>query len=239
MNLSNFTPDKLAAIWYIHKLQEVNDHPLNYFVDCTGGAVKDVIFVIDTSSSIGFSRFQLVREMAENITTSIAVNSPESLFGLMTFDNSARFQFNIFRHNLSTLLPAINPGIPYNRGFRTNTGDALWDLLSGGRQGGFFRLRNETSNVAIVITEGFSSSNSFLRSAASSLHAANIYDVYAVGIGNNSFSELQLIASDPSFVFSTSFLSSFTAEQLVDDLLQQLCTSKYTIVLESSVYLNP
>ena len=202
-------------------------------VDCTGGAVKDVIFVIDTSSSIGFSRFQLVREMAESITTSIAVNSPESLFGLMTFDNSARFQFNIFRHTeLSTLLPAINPGIPYNRGFRTNTGDALWDLLSGGRQGGFFRLRNETSNVAIVITEGFSSSNSFLRSAASSLHAANIYDVYAVGIGSNSFSELRLIASDPSFVFSTSFLSSFTAEQLVDDLLQQLCTSKYIIACQ-------
>ena len=195
-------------------------------VDCTGGAVKDVIFVIDTSSSIGFSRFQLVREMAENITTSIAVNSPESLFGLMTFDNFARFQFNIFRHTeLSTLLPAINPGIPYNRGFRTNTGDALWDLLSGGRQGGFFRLRNETSNVAIVITDGRSSSFSFLRSAASSLHAANIYDVYAVGIGNNRFSELQLIASDPSFIFNASLFSNFTTEQLVDDVLAQLCTS--------------
>ena len=196
-------------------------------IDCSGGAVKDVIFVIDTSSSIGFSRFQLVREMAENLTSSIAVNSPESLFGLMTFDNSARFQFNIFRHtDLSTLLPAINPGIPYNRGFRTNTGDALWDLLSGGRQGGFFRVRNETSNVAIVITDGRSSSFSFLRSAASSLHAANIYDVYAVGIGNNRFSELQLIASDPSFIFNASLFSNFTTEQLVDDVLAQLCTSK-------------
>ena len=202
-------------------------------IDCSGGAVKDVIFVIDTSSSIGFSRFQLVREMAENLTSSIAVNSPESLFGLMTFDNSSRFQFNIFRHtDLSTLLPAINPGIPYNRGFRTNTGDALRDLLSGGRQGGFFRLRSETSNVAIVITDGTSSSFSSLRSAASSLHAANIYDVYAVGIGNNRFDELQLIASDPSFIFNVSFLSSFTAEQLVDDVLKQLCTSKYIIVCQ-------
>ena len=204
---------------------------LYVYVDCSGGAVKDVIFVIDTSSSIGFSRFQLVREMAENITSSIAVNSPESLFGLITFDNFAQFQFDIFRHtDISTLLPAINPGIPYNRGFRTNTGDALWDLLSGGREGGFLRLRNETSNVAIVITDGFSSSSSSLRSSALSLHAANIFDVYAVGIGSNSFSELQLIASDPSFVFSTGFLSSFTAEQLVDDVLEQLCTSKCIII---------
>lgn len=198
-----------------------------YFIDCSGGAVKDVIFVIDTSSSIGFSRFQLVREMAENITSSIAVNSPESLFGLITFDDFALLQFNIFRHTeLSTLLPAINPGIPYRSGFRTNTGNALSFLLSGGREGGFLRLRNETSNVAIVITDGSSSSSSSLRSSALSLHAANIFDVYAVGIGSNSFSELQLIASDPSFVFSTGFLSSFTAEQLVDDVLEQLCTSK-------------
>ena len=197
------------------------------FIDCSGGAVKDVIFVIDTSSSIGFSRFQLVRELTENITTSIRVNSPESLFGLITFDNFARFQFDILRHtDLSTLLPAINPGIPYNRGFWTNTGDALNFLRSGGRQNGFLRLRDKTSNVAIVITDGLSSSFSSLRSAAFSLHAANIFDVYAVGIGGNSFSELRLIASDPSLVFSTSFLTSFTDQQLLEDVIEQLCSSK-------------
>ena len=183
--------------------------------------------MIDTSSSIGFSGFQLVRELAEDITTGFKVASPESLVGLITFDDFARLQFNISRHTeLTTLLPAINPGIPYNRGFWTNTGSALNFLLSGGRQGGFLGLRNETSNVAIVITDGFSNSFSFLQSAANSLHAANIFDVYAVGIGGNSFTELQLIANDPSFVFSTSFLTSFTSQQLVEDVLEQLCTSK-------------
>ena len=202
------------------------------FTDCSGGAVRDVIFVIDTSSSIGFSRFQLVRELTEDIITSLSVNSPESLFGLITFDNFARFQFNISRHtDLAILLPAINPGIFYNRGFRTNTGSALSLLLSGGRQGGFLRLRNGTSNVAIVITDGIASSFSSLRFNANSLHAANIYDVYAVGIGGNSFSELRLIASDPSFVFSTSFLTNFTAQQLVEDVVEQLCSSKYTLLL--------
>ena len=197
-------------------------------VDCSGGAVKDVIFVIDTSSSIGFSRFQLIRELAENITTSIKVNSPESLFGLITFDDFARFQFNISRHtDLSTLLPAINPGMPYSRGYRTNTASALNFLRSGGRQNGFLRLRDNTSNIAIVITDGYSSSFSSLRSAAFSLHAANIFDVYALGIGSNIFSELQFIASDPSLVFSTSFLTSFTAQQLLENVIEHLCSSKY------------
>ena len=196
------------------------------FIDCSGGVVRDVVFVIDTNRNIGFSRFQIIRELTENITTSLKVYSPESLVGIITFDDFARLQFNISRHtDLATLLPAINPGLPYNRGFSSDTGRALNLLLSGGRQGGFLRLRNETSNIAIVITGG-RFSFSFLRSAASSLHAANIFDVYAVGIGGHSFSDLQLIASDPSLVFSTSFLSSFTAQQLVESITEELCSSK-------------
>ena len=184
------------------------------------------MFVIDTNRNIGFSRFQAVREVTENIITSLKVNSPESLVGVITFDYFARLQFNISRHtDLATLLPAINPGLPYNRGFSSDTGRALDFLLSGGRQGGFLRLRNETSNIAIVITGG-RFSFSFLRSAAASLHAANIFDVYAVGIGGHSFSDLQLIASDPSLVFSTSFLTSFTAQQLVKDVIEELCLSE-------------
>ena len=202
------------------------------FSDCSSGIVRDVVFVIDTSSSIGYSRFQRVRELIENITTSIKVNSPESLFGLITFDKFARLEFNITRHtDLSTLLPAINPGLPYYGGYGTNIAAALDLLLSGSVEDGFLQLRKETSKVAIVITDNnydyydyYSNGSSSLQSAANSLHAANIYDAYAVGIGNNDYYELQLIASDPSFVFSTYYLYDFTAQQLVEDVVDHLCS---------------
>ena len=196
------------------------------YVGCPIAVARDVVFVIDTSSSIASYRFQLVRELIENITVNLKINSPETLFGLITFDSFARFQFNISRYTeLGTLLQAINPGIPYYGGFYTDTADALDLLLSGAREGGFLQLRNIASKVAIVITDGSSRSYSSLMLAANSLHAANIFDVYAVGIGSNRFDELQLIASDPSLVFSTSFLSSFTAEQLMEDVVDHLCSS--------------
>ena len=195
------------------------------------------MFVVDTSSSIGYSRFQLVRELIENITTSIAVNSPETLFGLITFDSYARLEFNITSHtDLSTLLSAINPGLSCYCGRSTDTASALTFLLSGSMENGFLQLRNETSKVAIVIADNsydyyyyyydyyYYGSSSSLRSAANSLHAANIYDVYAVGIGNNNYYDLQSIASDPSFIFPTYSLNDYTAQQLIEDIVEHLCS---------------
>ena len=207
----------------------IHEYVHTYIIlDCARRVVRDVVFVIDTSSSIGYSKFQLVRELTEDIATRLKMNSPESLFGLITFDDHAQFQFDISNHtDLSTLLPAINSGLQYTSGYSTNTASALNLLLSGGVEGGYLQLRDKTSNVAIVITDGYSSSYSSLYSAANSLHAANIFDIYAVGIGNNSLRELQLVASDSSFVFSINSLTSVTAQQLVDDVMEQSCSSKF------------
>ena len=103
-------------------------------------------------------------------------------------------------------------------------------------ENGLLQLRNETSKVAIVITYNnnmdygyendyyYYGSSISLQSAANSLHVANIYDVYAVGIGSNNNYELQSIASDPSFVFSTYSLNDFTAQQLMEDVVEYLCS---------------
>ena len=196
-------------------------------LDCFRQAVKDVVFVIHTGSNIGSSTFQIIRELLENITINIKHNSPETRFGLITFDEFARFEFNISKHtDLSTLLPAINPGLPHYGGYGTNTASALKLLLSGGMQGGYLQLRGKTSNLAIVITAGYSSSYSQLRSVANSLHAANIFDVFAVGIGSYSYRELYAIATDPSFVITTYYLSNPTAPQLLEYIVKQLCFGK-------------
>ena len=189
--------------------------------------------MIDTSISIGSSRFQLVRELTENITFNLKVNSPETLFGLITFDSLARLEFNITRYtDLDTLLLAINPGLPYYGGYSgsnstTNISGALSLLLSGSLEGGFLQLRNATSKIAVVITNSYDSNYSSLRSIANSLHAANILDVYAIGIGGdrNTRSQLKLIASDPSFVQST-YLSSYNVQQMVEGIVEQVCFGK-------------
>jgi len=181
--------------------------------------------MIDTSVSIGSSHFQLIREFTANITTELISNSPRSAVGVILFGSNARIQFNLQAHtSLSTLLSAINR-LPY-RGGLTDTAGALTLLLSSARSG-VLGLRNDSSHVAIVITDGESNSRSATLSAAAALHASNIFDVFAIGVDGADVTELQAIASNPEFVFFTnSFNLSNILQQLQDRILSQLCTCK-------------
>ena len=191
---------------------------------CSGNTVLDVVFVIDTSGSIGSSRFQLIREFTANITIELIRNNPESLFAVILFDNSAHIQFNLQTYtNLNSLLLAIN-NLPYSGGL-TDTAEALTLLLSTA-QNGLLGLRNDSTKVAIVITDGQSTSRTATLSAAAALHASNKFDVYSVGVDGADLIELQGIASSPDFVFFTNSFNSTGLQQLQDRILPQLCYSK-------------
>ena len=183
-----------------------------------------MVFVIDTSGSIGSSNFQMIRNLVANITTELIQNSPQSAVGIILYSDSAHIQFNLQAYaNLSTLLLAIYR-LPYSGGL-TNTAEALTLLLSSA-QNGKLGLRNDSSKVAFVITDGWSNSPSTTLSAARLLHALHIFDVFAVGIVGANLTELQGIASSPKFVFFAKFLSNNNLQQLHDEILQELCTGK-------------
>ena len=195
---------------------------------CSGGSVQDVVFVIDTSGTIGFSRFQLIREFTANVTNELITSSPNSAVGVILFASSAYIHFNLRNYtSLNTLLSAIN-NLPYSGG-GSYTDQALTLLLSTA-QNGVLGLINDSTKVAIVITDGRSSSRSATLSAAAALHASNIFKVFAVGVDEVDVNELEAIASSPDFVFYTSSFNNIGLQQLQDEvlqLLQLICDCKY------------
>ena len=187
-----------------------------------------MVFVIDASGSIGSSRFQLIREFTANLTTELIRNSPRSAVGVILFNGTAHIQFNLQAHaNLSTLLTAINE-LPYSGG-GTDTAEVL-TLLRSTAQNGELGLRNDSSKVAIVITDGLSTNPTLTLSAAVELHNSDIFDVYAVGIGGANQSELRRIASSPQLVFFTTAFNSTSLQQIKDRILPQFCIGKYPMI---------
>ena len=185
------------------------------------------MFVIDTSGSIGSTRFQLIRYLIANITTELFHNAPRSAVGIILFNSSAHIEFNLQAYdNLNTLLSAINQ-LPYYGG-GTNTAGALTLLLSAA-QSEALGLRSDSSKVAIVITDGQSDSQKATISAAAALHASNIFDVYAVGVDGANMTELEGIASSPEFVFFTNYFNFNGLQQLQDRIISALCACKHSI----------
>ena len=184
-----------------------------------------MVFLIDTSGSIGSSRFELIKEFTANITTELISNSPNSAVGVILFAGYAYIRFNLQAYTtLNALLLAID-NLPYSGG-GTDTDEALTLLLLSA-QNGALGLRNDSSKVAIIITDGHSNNPSATSSAAAGLHASNIFDIYAVGVGGADRNELEIIASDLEFVFFTSSFDNTGLQQLLDTLLQQLCDCKH------------
>ena len=209
----------------------LNSYAFTYIIGsrCSGNSVLDVVFVIDTSGSIGSTRFQLIREFTANITTELIRNSPRSSVGVILFASSAYIRFSLQTYtSLNSLLSAINR-LPYSGG-GTDTAEALTLLLSS-TQNGVLRLRSDSSKVAIVITDGRSNSLSATSSAAARLHALNIFDVFAVGVDGAYLTELEAIASSPELVFFTNSFSNDGLQQLQGRIIPQLCACKLSITV--------
>ena len=181
--------------------------------------------MLDVSGSIGRTRFQIVRAFAEQIARLLDIGIQRSLVGVILFDGSARVHFPVTQHTVaSTLLPALNPGLPYSGG-GTNIAAALNLLRTAGQTGGALRLRAGYSHIAIVVTDGVSG-RAATATAASALHSADTYDqVYAVGVGGADPVELNSIASDPSLVLFNSTFDSAAVSALGQNITQQLCSN--------------
>ena len=196
-------------------------------IDCIGSrcfstySVQDVVFVIDTSDRIGSSDFQLIRKFTASITTKLLRYSPRSAVGVILFANTSHVQFNLQTYSsLDLIISAINQ-LPYSGG-GSRTDEALALLLSTA-QNGTLGLRSDTSKVAIIITYGRSNNQASTLSAAASLHASNIFDVYVVGVSGADFLELEGIASSTEYVF---FAASFTAnglQKIREGIFQKFC----------------
>ena len=178
----------------------------------------DLVFVLDSSGSVGSSNFALVRNfVADVVVDTFEIGPDETQVGVITFSGIARTIFQLNAHSTtSTLLQAIQD-IPFmdDPGPSTNTADALnvlgadaFTSESGARDPGLAIPR-----VAIVVTDGQSNINSSQTIPnAEAVHAAGVV-VFAIGVGNSvDLGELNGIASDMSFV---SLLMEFDTQELL------------------------
>lgn len=154
----------------------------------------DVIFILDSSGSIGIDNWKLVLQFVNEAVKRMDVGSQATRIGFETFGNRAHLIFNL---NNFTSAAAMEPAI-LNAKFldeNTNTSGGIWfakDVMFTAANGD----RPQAPNMAIVITDGESTyDHDKTIPYAQEAKAAGIL-IISIGVGNaTSKAELDGIAS--------------------------------------------
>ena len=86
--------------------------------------VADVVFVVDTSGSIGRPNFERIKEFIKDVVLTFDVDYRYTRVGLIEFSTTPKIEFKLFeKNNITELLDAID-NITYSGG-GTSTSDAL------------------------------------------------------------------------------------------------------------------
>ena len=200
--------------------------PLIYCTDaeCQNGI--DLVFVLDSSGSIGIVNFQLIRNFVTNIIQNLDIGPDKNRVGVIVYSNTATVQFSLNTHQTNVSLLNAVASIPYiGRG--TDTADGIITCIQQfNTQFGARPKSSGIPRIAIVVTDGRSNSPPATIAAAKRAHAARIL-TYAVGVGSNiDMVELNAIASDPDSRY-VRLLSAFDIKELQalqETLNDEACT---------------
>ena len=171
----------------------------------------DVTFVVDSSESIGAVNFQYIKKFIEDIVFEMNIGINNSRVAVILFDDFPRLIFNLNQFtDINSLITSIRrlPYAPFSR--RKDISGAL-NLLLTTAQNGALGIRSDSRQIAIFLTDGIQ--NDDIAPSLAAFAAANIFQVYSVGVDNARLDQLNLIALNNSD--NVYYHSNFTEISLI------------------------
>uniref|UniRef100_A0A8C4THM4 VWFA domain-containing protein n=1 Tax=Erpetoichthys calabaricus TaxID=27687 RepID=A0A8C4THM4_ERPCA len=175
----------------------------------------DLLFVIDGSDNIGAANFPLVRDFVLNFIDNLEVGEDMIRVAVMQYSNEPQTEFYLNTYSTKTQVLDAVKELRFKGGEEANLGAALDAVLQTHFTEGAGGRADEGVPQTVVVVSAGKSTDDF-RLGEMALKQASIY-TFGVGAGITESSELEQIATDPSFVFSTPDLSAI--DVLQDQLL--------------------
>uniref|UniRef100_A0A452ITL6 VWFA domain-containing protein n=1 Tax=Gopherus agassizii TaxID=38772 RepID=A0A452ITL6_9SAUR len=185
----------------------------------------DLVFILDTSSSVGKEDFEKVRQWVSNLVETFEIGPDKTRVGVVRYSDRPTTEFDLGRYQTREEIKEAARNIKYYGG-NTNTGDALRyiNTYSFSKEAGGRPSDPPIKKVAILLTDG--RSQDYVMDAATAARKAGIR-IFAVGVGEALKEELDEIASDPksAHVFHVSDYNAI--DKIRGKLRRRLCESKY------------
>uniref|UniRef100_A0A3Q3EBL5 VWFA domain-containing protein n=1 Tax=Hippocampus comes TaxID=109280 RepID=A0A3Q3EBL5_HIPCM len=163
---------------------------------CVNATVADVVFLVDSSGSIGSTDFQEVRRFLRTVVSEFDIGPDNVRVGLAQCNQDPFLEFSLMEHLDKDSLLAELDNLPF-RGGCTETGEAI-DFIRTQlfNESAGSRASQGVSQIAVVITDGVSGDDVVQPALRLRQHSVT---VFAIGVGGGAnVTELDAIANQPS-----------------------------------------
>ena len=200
---------------------------------------SDIIFVLDTSKSIGPSDFQKVINFTSHFVRDLDIGPEKNQVGVILFGTVGITIFSLKEYSDKNSLLERIESIEYRRGY-TNIADGLCLLLEGFREeNGARLLEGDVFRLAVVMTDGQSNrlseqcNNSTTEDVAEKVHNFSPpILVFAIGVtAHVNVSELKAIATHEEYIM---YLGKFDENLLMearDEQTYEFCVKSEWILI--------
>ena len=147
--------------------------------ECTSTSKGEVVFVLDSSGSVGRRNWKLELEFLANIVDGLTVGQDRMRIGLVTYNSKAKVEFGLDTFDTKEDVEKAISKAKYSKGY-TATGDAL-DLA---RESVLNEARSGLHKLVILVTDGNTNRGEDPIAAASRLKASGA-SLGTVGIGRS------------------------------------------------------
>ncbi|XP_019711442.1 collagen alpha-4(VI) chain-like [Hippocampus comes] len=189
---------------------------------CVDATVADVVFLVDSSGSIGSTDFQEVRRFLRTVVSGLNIGPDNVRVGLAQYNQDPVLEFSLLEHTNKDSLLAELGNLPF-RGGSTDTGEAL-DFIRTQlfNESAGSRAKQGVPQIAVVITDGVSTDDVVQPALRLRQHEVT---VFAIGVGLVNVTELDAIANQPSEDFRF-LIDNFQSLQNVSEVvLENICES--------------
>ena len=185
----------------------------------------DIVFVLDTSGSVDDGEWSKMLDFTKGLINELVIGSTAIRVGIVQYSNTYKEELMLKDGiTMQAIVTSLDKIRRLKKG--TNTAAAI-DITRTSMFTTGNGNRASVKDIAIVVTDGKSSSKSATITAANSARSAGII-MYSVGIGNNlELSEINSIANAPTashaFVASNFVALATSVKQMIGE---KICTGE-------------
>ncbi|XP_023185935.1 collagen alpha-6(VI) chain-like isoform X3 [Xiphophorus maculatus] len=190
--------------------------------ECENATLGDIVFLVDSSTSIGEENFRIVRTFLRNVIQNLDIGPDKVRVGLALYGDRPQKEFLLKDHMDKTAVLDAVEQIAFLRG-GTKTGKAM-DFI---REEYFTpeagsRARKHVPQIAVLLTDG--NSNDDVSLPAKHLRDLNVF-MFVIGVSQYNYDQLKIIANHPPEDYILTTDSFQTLQSLRNTLLKTVCSS--------------